>query len=267
MKNHIRLGGILILTMTLTLCKDDRSVNIFTVSQDIEFGIALDEEIMANPADYPVLPKAQYPVPYQHLERIRDNLLASGELKYADRFPWEVKIINDSILNAFAAPGGYMYFYSGLIKFLENESQFAGVMAHEMAHADRRHSTDNLTKQYGISIMVGMILGDNPGQLAEIAAGMASGLSSLAFSRQNEYEADEYAVRYMKKTEYQPCALGDFFSLLEAQVGSTTHPPVFLSTHPSPEDRLDKINEHCAGTTGQGFESRYLEFKNSLPAY
>jgi predicted Zn-dependent protease len=266
MKRAIILTGIVLVALTVMQCsRDDPSLNIFTVNQDIEFGQALDNEILSNPSEYPILSRYDYPEAYEHLERIRDNLLASGEHKYKDRFDWEVKIIDQDVLNAFAAPGGYMYYYSGLIKFLENEAQFAGVMAHEMAHADRRHSTDNLTKQYGFSIMVGMILGDNPGQLAEIAAGMANGLSSLAFSRKNEYEADEYAVKYMKKTDYEPCALGDFFTLLEAQSGSSTHPPVFLSTHPSPDDRQEKINEHCSGASGDTFVSRYLEFQNSLP--
>jgi len=266
MKRILIVSGIILVVLIITYCsKDDTSLNIFTVNQDIEFGQALDQEIMSKPDEYPILSETEYSDAYDHIERIRDNLLASGELKYEDRFEWQVKIIDQDVLNAFAAPGGYMYFYSGLIKFLENEAQFAGVMAHEMAHADRRHSTDNLTKQYGFSIMVGMILGDNPNQLAEIAAGLAAGLSSLAFSRQNEYEADEYAVKYMKKTEYEPCALGDFFTLLEAQQGSASHPPVFLSTHPSPEDRLEKINENCAGSTGETFVSRYQDFQNSLP--
>jgi predicted Zn-dependent protease len=265
MKNIITISVIFTLVIILTTCKDDKSLNVFTVSQDIEFGQALDAEIANNPSEYPVLSETNYPVAYQHLRRIRDNILASGELKYADRFPWEVKIINADVLNAFAGPGGYMYFYTGLIKFLDDEAQFAGVMAHEMAHADRRHSTDNLTKQYGISIMLGIIVGDNPSQLAEIAAGWANGLSSLAFSRANEYEADEYAVKYLKNTDYSPCSLGDFFVKMEAQVGSAQRPPVFLSTHPSPEDRLAKINEYCANSSGELFVTRYQEFKNSLP--
>jgi len=266
MKKLLGFTTVILVVLIFSMCsRDDTSLNIFTVNQDIEFGQTLDNEILSNPSEYPILSKFDYPEAYEHLERIRDELLASGEHKYKDRFTWEVKIIDLDVLNAFAAPGGYMYYYSGLIKFLENESQFAGVMAHEMAHVDRRHSTDNLTKNYGFSIMVGMILGNNPGQLAEIAAGMASGLSTLAFSRKNEYEADEYAVKYMKKTDYEPCALGDFFTLLEAQSGSSTHPPVFLSTHPSGEDRQEKINENCAGTSGETFVSRYQEFKNSLP--
>jgi beta-barrel assembly-enhancing protease len=265
MKKVITVAVIFTLAIVLTTCKDDKSLNVFTVDQDIAFGQALSEEIAGNPSEFPVLSEANYPVAYQHIRRIRDNILASGELKYANRFTWEVKIIDADVLNAFAGPGGYMYFYSGIIKFLDNESEFAGVMAHEMAHCDRRHSTDNLTKQYGISIMLGILVGDNPGQLAEIASGWASGLSSLAFSRANEYEADEYAVKYLKGTDYSPCSLGDFFVKMEAQEGNTQRPPVFLSTHPSPEDRLDRINENCAGSSGELFTSRYQEFQNSLP--
>jgi len=265
MKKIITSSIIVTLVLILATCKGDKSLNVFTVNQDIQFGQALDDEIMANVAEYPVLSKAAYPLAYQHIERIRDNIKASGELKYSTRFTWEVKIIDADILNAFAAPGGYMYFYTGLIKFLEDESQFAGVMAHEMAHADRRHATDNLTKQYGISILLDILIGNNPDTLASIAAGYANGLTSLAFSRANEYEADEYAVKYLKKTDYEACALGVFFTKMEAQQGSTERPPIFLSTHPSPEDRLEKINENCAGSTGQPFASRYQEFKNSLP--
>lgn len=173
-------------------------------------------------------------------------------------------IRNDTTLNAFATPGGYMYFYTGIIGFLENEAEFAGVMAHEMAHCDRRHSTENLTRQYGFSILLNALLGKNPGVLAEIASGLANGLSMLAFSRSNEYEADEYAVRFLYNTPYDARGLGGFFERMENH--STT--PVFLRTHPSPEDRLEKIQENVyalGGKTGGYFQSRYEEFKASLP--
>jgi predicted Zn-dependent protease len=261
------LGALTVLAVLIACNRDDPSINVFTVNQDIEFGMSLDEQIQDNPEDFPILDRGDYPEAYDHLERIRDNILASGELKYQDRFDWEVKIINDSVLNAFAAPGGYMYFYTGIINFLDDEAQFAGVMAHEMAHADRRHSTDNLTKQYGLSIMVSMALGKDPGKVAEIAAGLAQGLTSLAFSRKNEYEADEYAVRYMNETDYHPPSLGGFFEKLESQVTSG-YTPVFLKTHPSPDDRLEQINAHwveLGSKQGETFESRYQDFKNSLP--
>jgi predicted Zn-dependent protease len=260
------ISGILAVSLVLLQCKDDPSINFFTVGQDIDFGASMDTTILESPDLYPILSETTYAQAYQHINRIRDNVLASGELKYGDRFPWQIRIIhNDTTLNAFAAPGGYMYFYTGIIHFLDNEAQFAGVMAHEMAHCDRRHSTDNLTKQYGISIMLAMLLGNEPGQLAQIAAGLASGLSSLAFSRQNEYEADEYAVRYLVKTDYDARGLSGFFEKME---GRPT-PPVFLSTHPSPEDRLEQIQYHWeqqGSIVGELAESSYSSFKNSLPA-
>jgi Zn-dependent protease with chaperone function len=268
MKPHrtaVILGFFAVLAITLQCNKEDRSLNLFTVDQDIEFGATMDTMIMEDPVQFPLLDRSQYQAAYQHLERIRDNLLASGRVYYADRFPWVVKIIhNDTTLNAFAAPGGYMYFYTGIIHFLEDEAEFAGVMAHEMAHCDRRHSTDNLTKQYGIGIMLGILLGDNPGQLAEIASGLASGLSSLAFSRQNEYEADQYAVKYLSGTDYDPRGLAGFFEKLEGH----PVPPTFLSTHPSPDDRIEQIyaNWELEGSReGQRFVSRYQDFRNSLP--
>jgi predicted Zn-dependent protease len=255
--------GILAAMAVLVQCnKDDRSINFFTLNQDIAFGASMDTMILDDPAQFSVLERSEYLTAYQHLERIRDKLLATGLVAYDDRFPWVVRLIhNDTTLNAFAAPGGYMYFYTGIIRFLDDEAEFAGVMA----HCARRHSTDNLTKQYGFSIMLGIILGDNPGQLAEIAAGLASGLSSLAFSRQNEYEADRYAVKYLSATDYDPRGLAGFFEKMEG------HPvtPTFLSTHPSPEDRIEQIyaNWELEGSKeGQRFESKYTDFKSSLPA-
>lgn len=253
------------LVLLFSCSKDDKSINLFTVDQDIELGQQMKQEIASKPDEYPLLDRTQYSAAYQHIERIRDNILASGKLKYKDRFAWEVYIIkNDSVLNAFACPGGYMYFYTGIIKFLDNEAQLAGVMAHEMAHADRRHSTDQLTKVYGIQILLGILLGNNPTQLEQLVAGLASGLSTLAFSRQHEYEADEYAVKYLYATDYHAPALGDFF----IKMGNAPRPPAFLSTHPDPGNRVDAINkvwQSLGGKSGELFPSRYQDFKNTLP--
>ncbi len=134
-------------------------------------------------------------------------------LKYADKFDWKVDIIkNDSVLNAFCAPGGYICVYTGIIKFLDNEAQFAGVLGHEMAHADRRHSTDQLTKAYGIQLLLGIVLGNNQSQLAQIAADLAAGVATLAFSRDAEYESDEYSVKYLYNTAYDARGVRGLFS-------------------------------------------------------
>jgi len=256
------LGLVLVF---LSSCSDDNSINLFSVEDDMALGQQADDQIRANAGEYAILDSAQYATAYQHLYRIRDIILASGKVKYADKFSWRCTILkNDTVVNAFCLPGGTMYFYTGLIKLLDNEAQFAGVMAHEMAHADRRHSTDQLTVAYGLDLLLEIVLGNNPSAIAQIAADLAAGLSTLAFSRQDEYEADEYAVKFLYPTVEDAASLGDFFTKLESQ--STV--PTFLSTHPSPEDRLEKINEHFkaeGGVHGQTFESRYGEFKAALP--
>jgi len=243
----------------------DNTVKIFGVANDICFGKELQAQIESDPAQFPLLNESQYPEAYNHIYRIRDSILSSGQLKYADDFDWEVDIIhNDSVLNAFCAPGGYICVYTGIIKYLDNEAQFAGVMGHEMAHADRRHSTDQLTKAYGIQILLGILLGNNPNQLAEIAAGLAAGVATLAFSRDAEYESDEFSVKYLYETSYDARGVGGFFLKLDG----SPQPPEFLSTHPHPDNRYDKIVEHwenLGGKEGFTFDESYQEFINSLP--
>jgi predicted Zn-dependent protease len=273
MKNFKPIVFIMFLAMvliptgcgSLTKIKDYASnVNFFSVEQDIAFGMQLDSTILSDPATYPILSETQYPEAYNHLNRIMADLLGSGHLHYAKEFPWKVKIIDQDVLNAFAAPGGYMYFYTGLIKFLDNEAQFAGVIAHEIAHADNRHSTQMLTKQYGFSLLAGILLGENPTALEEIISQLALGLGSLKYSRDNEYEADEFAVKYLSDTDYHPRELAGFFEKMD----SAPKQPEFLSTHPSPENRIEAIEatwNSLGGKQGETFESRYQLFKNSLP--
>jgi predicted Zn-dependent protease len=244
---------------------NDNTFNLFSVEDDVAFGTELQNEIRSNPAEYPLVSKTQYHDAYFHINRIRDSVLQSGKLIYADKFDWEVDIIqNDSVLNAFCAPGGYICVYTGIIKFLDNEAQLAGVMGHEMAHADRRHSTDQLTKAYGIQLLLGILLGNNPGQMAEIAASLAAGVATLAFSRDAEYEADEYSVRYLHETAYDSRGVGGFFQKLDNSV----QPPEFLSTHPHPENRYDKIQElwvELGEVEGLTFAENYQNVINSLP--
>lgn len=269
-KNIIFL--ILTLTIFVTIqfgcSKDDNAdntINIFSVQDDIAFGEQMREEIHSNPADYPLLSETQYALAYQHIYRIRDSILESGDLKYTDKFEWKVDIIqDDSVLNAFCAPGGYICVYTGIIKFLDNEAQFAGVLGHEMAHADRRHSTDQLTKAYGIQLLLGIVLGNNQNQLAQIAADLAAGVATLAFSRDAEYESDEYSVKYLYNTAYDARGVGGFFLKMDG----SPQPPEFLSTHPHPDNRYDKILEtweSLGGKEGEVFEASYSQFKNSLP--
>ncbi|QNH60494.1 M48 family metalloprotease [Hymenobacter sediminicola] len=179
---------------------------------------------------------------YQLLDGVVNKVLNSGEVKYRTEFPWDVKIIkDDAVQNAFATPGGHIYVFSGLIKFLDNENQLAGVLGHEIAHADRRHTSKQLQQQYGISLLLSILVGDNPNQLVQIAAG----LGQLKFSRDDESEADQYSVIYLNKTEYACDGAAGFFIKAEAQ-NQSGNGPAFLSTHPAPASRIQEIQAKAA---------------------
>ena len=247
------LGGVLLNSG----CGD---INIFTIDDDIQLGKDLREEILANPEDYPIVDESAYPEAYEHLRRVRDEILDSGEVTYKDDFDWEVYLIDDDeTLNAFAAPGGYMWVYTGLLKFLPVEDHFAGVLGHEIAHADQRHSTEQLTKLYGVSTMLDLLVGGD----AELLSEVTETLVGLEFSRTDESEADEYSVRYLCETIYAANGAAGFFELL----GDDFYIE-FISTHPSPENRVAEIND-LAESLGCSAElnpdDQYQSFLNSLP--
>lgn len=238
-------------------------INLFSVEKDKQLGRQFSNQISADSSQYDILDSANNPEAYAHLYRIRNTILEDAVINYKNTFRWQMRIIdNDSTLNAFATPGGYIYFYSGLIRFLENEADFAGVMAHEIAHAARRHSTKQMTQQFGLSLLVNLALGKNPGKLAQIAAGLAN----LSFTRSDEKEADKFGVRYLNPTPYDARGVAGFFEKLEAQ-GQGSGTPQFLRTHPKPENRVENIREEwesLGGKPGKTFPDRYADFKATL---
>jgi Zn-dependent protease with chaperone function len=235
-------------------------INLFTIEDDIALGEQLRDQIAASPEDFPILDEGAYPEAYEHIYRIRDEILSTGEVIYADDFAWEAYIIDDpETLNAFCAPGGYIYVYTGLIEFLEHEDELAGVMGHEIAHADQRHSTQQLTKAYGLSALLGLALGEDPGLLAELAAGLVN----LSFSRADESEADDYSVEYLCQTGWAADGAAGFFEKLEG--GEI---PEFLSTHPSSDTRIEDITAYAVElgcSTELRKDADYQAILDSLP--
>ena len=244
-------------------CTSDGGLNLFTIQDDIELGQQVRDEILADPASYPVLAEDEAPEAYEHLYRVRDAVLASGEIEHADAFDWEVYLIDDPrTLNAFATPGGNLFFYTGLVQYLDEEDHFAGVMGHEIAHADRRHSTQQLTKAYGVATLLQVVLGDDPGLAAEIAAGLVN----LRFSRDDETDADHVSVGYLCETDYAADGTAGFFARLEAEGGAQL--PEFLSTHPSSANRVEGIRDEaeargCSVDPHPG--SEWDSFRDALP--
>lgn len=270
MKKIIPKIGLILSTGLLIViisCDKDTGLNFFTLSQDIEFGETMDSIIKANPSDYPILDPSTNSTAYSFINNMMQEILQSDDFVHKADFDWEVTIIEQDVMNAFAVPGGKLFFYTGLIKYLDNAADLAGVMAHEMAHADRRHSTEQMTKYYGLSILVSLLLGDDKSQFEEIASDLATGLASLQFSRAHEYEADEYAIRFTEDTDYHPKGIAGFFEKLQAD-GHTAQTFEFLSTHPSDQNRIDNIEmvwRSLGSPEGDYFETEYANFKSILP--
>lgn len=249
-----------VLFLTLTLTFTSCGFNVFSLKDDINLGNQLKEEFLSNPEKYPVLPEDDYPEAYAYLNSIKNNILNSGHVKHKDDFEWELFIIrDDSVYNAFCIPGGHIFIFTGLIKYLDSEDQLAGIMGHEIAHADLRHGTQQMTKAYGVRLLLEIALGNNQSGLSDLAGGLVD----LSFSRGHETEADMKSVEYLCETEYNADGFSQFFQKMKND-GKSSGYLTFLSTHPDPGNRVEKIHQkkqelNCAGNAT--FDEEYARFK------
>lgn len=270
-KKFILVGIFILLFSLLNSSCDSDSItnpNIFTLEDDVALGQDLDSQIKKNTTEYPIL---NNPSARQYVQNMINEIIKSPEVKYEQTFNYQIEIIQrDDVINAFAAPGGFLYVYTGLLKFVENEATLAAVLAHEVAHIERRHATKRMTKQYGVSFLLDLILGDNPSQLEELAANMLTGLAFLKNSRDDEFEADEYSFKYLKSTKWYPGGITFFFKKINDNSGGGFLDEL-LSTHPMPEDRVKAVEDMIKKANipepqeSNLFTTAYQNFLKTLP--
>lgn len=256
---------IFALAFVVAGCSVVKNFNIFSLEDEKTFGKELYAQIQSDPGEYPVVSEAKNPVLYQHVRRIVNTILNTGKVNYVNDFDWTIEVIDAEVLNAFAGPGGKMYVYTGLIKYLDNEAQLAGVLAHEISHVHWRHSTGQMTKQYGIDVIQQIIAGRSQNQMVQIASQLSGKLGGLAFSRADETEADATAVMFLSNTDYNPLGVAGFFEKLSAD-GQSGGTPTFLSTHPSPSGRVERIQQEWVkngSKKGNDFADRYKELQKA----
>jgi predicted Zn-dependent protease len=167
--------------------------------------------------------------------------------------PWNFYVVEDASINAFAIPGGHVYVHTGLIANADNASELAGVMAHEISHVLARHSTEQISRQYGLSILAQLVLGQNPNQMAVLAAQIAGTGALARFSREAEREADDLGTRAMHAAGFNPLGMSTMFEeLLEHRQGSPGRVEQFFATHPVTEDRIRDTRNRAQqlGTAG-----------------
>jgi beta-barrel assembly-enhancing protease len=184
----------------------------------------------------------------QHLQTIFNRLVnessQKGEINYS------LTVVEDPSINAFSLPGGYVFVNTGLLDFVKNDDELAGVLAHEIAHVDRHHSMKSITRTIGMTAILTVVLnqGQNDSYRQELIGRMANvslALVQLGFSRQDEYQADRYGVKFMREAGYNKQKLLNFWNRMASMPGGGKNSRFFemFSTHPNTPDRIKKIEK------------------------
>lgn len=157
----------------------------------------------------------------------------------------ELHVINNEEINAFAMPSGLLVVNTGLISAVENEAELMGVLGHEIAHIQKKHVMKKLIKEIGLSVLVSITAGGG----GETISAILKMLSSAAYDREYEREADIASADYMMQADVNPAPFADF--LFRMSLSSPDLPEEFywISTHPESEERAEAILDHIKGKT------------------
>jgi Zn-dependent protease with chaperone function len=215
--------------------------NLFSPQQDIQMGQEASAQVEKT------MPVVRNEELNGYLTRLGSRL---GRSKHAGTFPFRFSTINDKSINAFALPGGPIYVHTGLLAAVDNESQLAGVLAHEMSHVALRHGSNQASKANLIQLpaaLAGTMLGNDKtlwGSLAQLGITLGAESVLLKYSRNAERDADLNGTRIMNDAGYNPLEMARFFEKLEAQGGKEDGLLAnWLSDHPSPGNRVKAVEE------------------------
>ncbi|PKM23116.1 MAG: peptidase M48 [Gammaproteobacteria bacterium HGW-Gammaproteobacteria-14] len=185
--------------------------------------------------------------------------------------PWRFAVLDDPDINAFAAPGGYIFITTGLLLRLQNEAELAGVLAHEIAHVIASHHLDAIRKEARLSL-AGMAAGaalrekgQDPEQLKALAGG-ARLIYSRGLERSDEYEADRLGVVLAAKAGYDPYGLVSVLQALERMNPQASELGLLMKTHPRPQDRIARLDRSMRGPLDgmSGFQLGEARFRQQL---
>jgi len=208
-----------------------KQVVLMSEAQEIAIGQQSDPEITAFFGVYDDPELQQF---------ITKKGLEMAGVSHRPKLDYQFKIVDSPVINAFAVPGGFVYFTRGIMAHFNNEAEFAGVLGHEIGHITARHSVAQQRNQMlgQLGMIAGMVFVPELAQFAEpLSQGMQ--LALLSFGRDAERQSDELGVEYSSRIGYDASEMAGFFNTLERQSAQqvASEVPEFLSTHPSPGER------------------------------
>jgi predicted Zn-dependent protease len=221
-------------------------IMLISEAQEIQMGREYDPQIVASIGLYPDSAWQRY------VQQLGARLAATGE---RPGLPWTFRVVDDPAVNAFAVPGGFIYVTRGILAHLNSEAELASVLSHEIGHVTARHTVSQMSNQQlaGLGLVAGSIVSSGFARYAGLA-NSALGILFLKYSRDDETEADELGLRYLRRTTWDAREMPVVFQMLEqmstSQGGSQL--PTWLATHPSPANRFEHITALLAATPQTG---------------
>ncbi|SFP71912.1 M48 family metalloprotease [Hymenobacter arizonensis] len=237
---HLSVGAAAVLLLSgcaTNPVTGKREVSLVSEGQEVAMGAQSDPAVTAQFGLYED-PKMQ--------KFIDEKGQKMAAVSHRANLKYQFRVVDSPVINAFAVPGGYVYFTRGIMAHFNNEAQFAGVLGHEIGHVTARHSARQQTKAIlgQVGLMGAMIASPQVAQFGEQAMqGMQ--LLFLKFGRDDERQSDELGVEYSSKIGYDASQMADFFQTLarQQQTSGSEAIPDFLSTHPNPEDRYNTVHK------------------------
>jgi predicted Zn-dependent protease len=222
-------------------------ITAITSCNAASFVTGLEKQIGYSSYQQTIRQKRVVRLPYgkaNQLNGIFEKLVRTGR-RY-DELNYNLTVVADEEVNAFALPGGYIFVNTGLLDFADSDGEVAAVLAHEIAHVECKHGINAVSRAIGLAILLDLVANRSrdPEKTTQLGA-IAITLVQRGYSREAEYQADACGVRFMTAAGYSKWDMVRFFKKLKDKYGSGSNYPAlqFLNTHPPTEERIKRIEK------------------------
>jgi predicted Zn-dependent protease len=237
------------------------AISLISVENEIAIGRQANEQVRRE------ITELKDRAVQEYVRALGATLVASAP---GPRYPYTFEVANYRDVNAFALPGGPIWIHRGTLQTAGSEAEIVGVLAHEIAHVAQRHAASQLMKSLvanGFMGLLGALLGNDVGATAaRIGAGVLANGIFLKFSRDDEFEADRVGASIVSRAGWDPRGLVSFMQVLRREQGRDPGAvEVILSTHPSPEGRMERLQQEVRKLRpGNRSSGRFQEVKRRL---